>query len=179
MLFQLAIEIESSRYAESFQCRTQQGRVRLRAPHHNPHFAKGTSGRGLLQNAPRDLLHFAFHSRSAHQHGGGRAARVRRALLAEAQRGKARAHLGSQVAIGQRQREVGMPPKRRDHPQFRIGQSVEAIQPDRFDAARAFAVNLFRGVRQPPGAQSQAPVGHGAIHFPVNCQERLAQRTGR
>ena len=72
--------------------------------------------------------------------------------MAEARGFQARAQRAVEVAVAERQGELGVAAECRDHAQFRVGQGVEAIQPDGADAASAFALDPFRGAHQPPRA---------------------------
>src|ERR1041385_4583930 len=67
MLFEVGVEVKMRWNTEAFERGAQEGNVTLGRSNDDTHFTERPSRRSLLQDAARDLLHFAFDRWRPHQ----------------------------------------------------------------------------------------------------------------
>ena len=78
-------------------------------------------------------------------------------------------------ARAERQSDVGMSRQCGDDRQFRVGQGMEAIEPDG-PYVQALGGDARGGQFQTAGARGQAPALQFPVHFPIDRQEGGGQR---
>ena len=113
MFVEARVEIEARRNAEAVERRPQQRHIDVRRADHDGHLAEGPAGRGLLQNAARDLVGFALHVGRAHQRHGRRGPHARQASWRKPNASNRARSGGAEVALVERQGEIGVPAERR------------------------------------------------------------------
>ncbi len=77
MLIEFGIEIEARGNAEALQRGPENRDVGFGCADDDPDLAERPPGRGLLENAARDLFGFALDAGGFHQRQGGKSARTR------------------------------------------------------------------------------------------------------
>ncbi len=161
LLIQPVQKIEPRRNPESRERSLKRGRVRLAHPEDDPHLAKRTSLRSLIQNPPRDFFHFAFQRRRGGTHGPSLTMRSRNALLHESGTNQ------MQVGFGQRDRNRCGARQRLDQLPLGRRKREESVEDD----VRWKTLKILAGDHQPRTPRRISMIRKSALHeFDYRCQ---------
>src|SRR5215831_16831915 len=105
MAFEIRVEVKPRGNSEALERSSKNGDVNVGRAHDDSHFAKGPSGRGLLDDPAGDLLRFAVDRWRLHQRAHGSGACTLGTFFAKSHRGEAQAKDIGQIVVAYSKRD--------------------------------------------------------------------------